>query len=263
MRKKKKVLHGIKKQQYLAQKKTPSLSELAKRNVENIKHGSFLDTAFYADKRYPENMNSLRIAQATFLTNDKGLSKPSSRMVLHEFLHDAIGVLGLVSDISIKNDGKKPSDVKLLIEYPTILWKGDHMTGKVGYIKETRIDSHIWIRCDEIEVYPDDNKTIISIGDVIWFLALPKEYIGRGDYGRKAYKYGLSRVRIVHSGVFVKDDGGNTSLRINGNFPRHNDWVIRIIPKKDGFTFKCKRSIYPSYIERNNQNKEGQSHAKN
>lgn len=201
----------------------------------------------------PHIINDVRVIQAQYLTQ-RQLSAPSSRMVLHEF-NDSdtfLQIDGLVSDIEVCE--KKPSFSRLLIEYPTITGVGSKALDRVRGVRggEKSIDSHIWICLDDLTFVLSRDSIKVSIGDNIRFFATVKTYRGRGDYAMKGYKYGLTEIGIVDSGIYTYHQNDRSTVRCRNNYPRGKDWVVSAENLEDGKKIMVQKSLYPSYRERMN-----------
>lgn len=218
--------------------------QLVKRNMENSNWGE--KQHVFPNDVSPRMLNELRKMQAKYLTESK-LSKPSSRMVLQEYENEALHVCGLVSDIVI--DKNNDELTRLLIEYPTIT----AVTSDFSQSREEdkRIDSHIWIYLRDF--VPPKHGMKISIGDNVSFFAHVSCYRGKGDYSVRGYKYGLTDIAIVNSGIYTfprheAHDVYNVSIR--SDYPRGDDWVVSVKKYEKGWAVTSKASQYPSYKER-------------
>lgn len=205
----------------------------------------------------PAIINQVRIIQAQYLTQRR-LSAPSSRMVLHEFddPNSFLQIDGLVSDIEVNKT--TPMYSKLLIEYPTITGIGDMRTHRIQNFKKN-VDSHIWISLNDFIEETAHSSYKISIGDNIRFIARVKTYHGRGDYAMKGYKYGLTDIAVLYSGIYTYLPTDRRILNCRSNYPRGNDWVVSVSTSGKLSSFSVRPSIYPSYRERKNSEDNGKN----
>ena len=220
--------------------------QLVKQNMKNSNWGE--KQHVFPNDMSPYTLNQLRKLQAEYLTESK-LSKPSSRMILQEYENESLHVCGLVSDIVI--DRNQDEFTRLLIEYPTITGVASRFSR--FHQANVRIDSHIWIYLRDFVQPRHDFK--ISIGDNISFLAHVSCYRGKGDYSVRGYKYGLTDISIINSGIYTFPKHKprtpyNVTLR--SDYPRGDDWVVSFKKCKDedDWEVSSQPSKYASYKER-------------
>lgn len=218
--------------------------QLVKQNMEKSNWGE--KQHVFPNDVSPATLNKLRKLQAEYLTESK-LSNPSSRMMLQEYENESLHVCGLVSDIVI--DKNQDELTRLLIEYPTIT----AVASSFSCPQETnkRIDSHIWIYLRDFTPPKHDLK--ISIGDNISFFAHVSCYRGKGDYSVRGYKYGLTDISVINSGIYTfpkHEPHTPYNVTIRSDYPRGDDWVVSIKKCKDGLEISSQPSQYASYKER-------------
>lgn len=201
---KKKLKHRLQKQKSLEKRIEKRKKSLETANVYNPNR-LISYSANSLNMEDMHNLNQLRIRMIHQVLN-RQFNSSSSRMYLNDYKGQVFGVIGVVSDIMIKDNHRQ-----LLIDTPR------NVSGKV-------LDSHLWIDIDKIVASSTPNPEI-SIGDVINFYGKVKEYRGTGDYGRRVTKFGFDEIWIAGCGQLVSL---KNNIKLVSDYPRKGDYILKL-----------------------------------
>lgn len=200
----------------------------------------------------PEEVQHARQMQAKYLTRRQP-GPSSSRMILAQHEDDCLVIFALVSDIIL--DGKLP---RILLEDPIMTSYTERHGKGLDHEAQQHIDSHIWLPLRDIGGLGSQKSVTVSIGDVVKLYTEVKAYRGKGDYGMRTTKFGLTHAQIWASGMPMETGkSGHGDILIRSDYPRHGDWVLSITTEGDQLRIKAKASRYPSYADRMKLNEKG------